>query len=167
MPSLFWTNERLRIVRERYADADNEDLAREIGCTVCALQMQASKIGVRKSSIARGNAMRKSIGKRQCIKGGWTEDKVRLLEERYADADNGALALELGITRKALVYRASLLGLRKSEKSKQQRYEQMSRPTPTVVANARHETPGRRIATGVLFEEHGCITHYSDVSGRA
>jgi len=65
MPKLFWTKEKLAIVRERYPDADNEALAKEIGCTTCALQVQACKLGVRKSTAARGNAIRKGIGERK------------------------------------------------------------------------------------------------------
>jgi len=87
----------------------------------------------------------------------WTTEKIEELRRRYPHEDNARLAQDFGCSRKALVFRASHLGLRKTDAANEARYAAMSRRhTPESL-------PGecREIATGTLIVRGNVITHLS------
>lgn len=90
----------------------------------------------------------------------WTPEKIEELRRRYPHEDNGTLAREFGCSRKALVFRASHLGLRKTEAANEARYAAMSRrPAPPGEDGER-----RQIATGTLIVRGNVLIHLSNFS---
>lgn len=92
----------------------------------------------------------------------WTNDKIELLKNRYPSADNAKLAQELGCSRKALAFRASTLGIKKTEAANEARYARMSYRLPKNMPQGER----RHIATGTLIQQGHVLTHYSHASLR-
>ncbi len=92
----------------------------------------------------------------------WTNDKIELLKSRYPNEDNGALASELGCSRKALAFRASTLGIKKTEAANEARYAGMGK------LNLKHMQGGekRSIATGTVITRGNTLIHLSNASLR-
>ena len=89
----------------------------------------------------------------------WTPEKTAELRRRYPDEDNARLALEFGCSRKALAYRASCMGLRKSAAATEARYASMGRRRVIHPGGDRRE-----IASGTLIVHGRITTHLSNVS---
>lgn len=95
----------------------------------------------------------------------WTPEKIEEVRRRYPHEDTDRLAAELGCSHKALVYRACILGVHKTDEAKAAIFTRVAQSN----FDARHDVATakkRRIATGVLFEDRGLTVHLSDVSGR-
>lgn len=90
----------------------------------------------------------------------WTPEKIEELRRRYPHEDNGRLARELGCSRKALVFRASYLGIRKTEAANEARYAAMSRR----IAPENMEGMRREIATGTVIVRGNVLVHLSNCS---
>ena len=90
----------------------------------------------------------------------WTEEKLELLRRRYPHEDNGALARELGVSRKALAYQASCRGIRKTFSCNEARYAAMGKKLPA------HLLQGdlRQIESGTLITRGNVTTHSSRYS---
>ncbi len=92
----------------------------------------------------------------------WTNDKIELLKNRYPNEDNARLATELGCSRKALAFRASSMGIKKTEAAHEARYARMSMRLPAHLPQGER----RKIATGTLIQHGHILTHYSNASLR-
>ncbi|HEY5993928.1 MAG TPA: hypothetical protein VIU46_04920 [Gallionellaceae bacterium] len=92
----------------------------------------------------------------------WTNEKIDLLRSRYPNEDNAALAKELGCSRKALAFRASSLGIKKTEAANEARYERMSARLPQHLQHGEV----RHIATGTVVVKGHILTHLSHASLR-
>ena len=90
----------------------------------------------------------------------WTQQKIDELRRRYPHEDNGTLAREFGCSRKALAFRASFLGIRKTAEANEARYAALSRRA----APESMEGERRQIATGTLIVRGNVLTHLSNFS---
>jgi biotin operon repressor len=90
----------------------------------------------------------------------WTNEKIELLKNRYPNEDNGALARELGCSRKALAFRASSLGVKKTEAANEERYARMGYRIPQNLQQGEK----RKIATGTVIIKGHILTHISNAS---
>lgn len=88
----------------------------------------------------------------------WTPEKIEELRIRYPNEDNKVLAKEFGCTVKALAYRASVNGIRKSEEANQRRYEKSA-------VTSSDEGVKRHIATGTVIVRPGVLIHHSNITG--
>lgn len=52
MPRCQWTPEKLETLRKNYAEADNDELARELGCSRKVMIVYAGRLGLKKSEAA-------------------------------------------------------------------------------------------------------------------
>jgi hypothetical protein len=92
----------------------------------------------------------------------WTPEKIAELKKRYPHEDNATLAPDLGCTVKALAFRASSLGIKKTNRANEARYDNMGRKKNEPESLAR--CPRRQIATGTLFYTGNGVTHLSSAS---
>ncbi len=92
----------------------------------------------------------------------WTNDKIEQLKNRYPNEDNGKLARELGCSRKALAFRASAMGIKKTEAANEARYARMAAQIP---AHLQHGEK-RSIATGTVIARGNALIHLSHASLR-
>jgi hypothetical protein len=90
----------------------------------------------------------------------WTPEKNEELRRRYPHEDNGRLARELGCSRKALAFRASFLGIRKTDAANEARYAALARR----IAPESMEGERREIATGTVIVRGNVLTHLSNFS---
>lgn len=90
----------------------------------------------------------------------WTNEKIEQLRNRYPNEDNGALAHELGCSRKALAFRASTLGIKKTEAANEARYARMGTQLPQHLQRGEK----RQIATGTIIIKGHILTHLSNAS---
>jgi len=90
----------------------------------------------------------------------WTPEKIDQLKSRYPHEDNGALARDLGCSRKALAFRASSLGIKKTASFNEARYARLGPQIPPhLMRGAR-----RQIATGTIIVRGNTLTHLSNAS---
>ncbi len=92
----------------------------------------------------------------------WTNEKIDLLRSRYPNEDNGKLAGELGCSRKALAFRASSMGIKKTEAANEARYAGMGKPIPKHMQGGEK----RSIATGTVITRGNTLIHLSNASLR-
>jgi hypothetical protein len=90
----------------------------------------------------------------------WTPEKLEELRRRYPHEDNGRLARELGCSRKALAFRASYLGIRKTDAANEARYAALSRRAAPEAMGGQQ----RQIATGTVIVRGNVLTHLSNFS---
>ncbi len=90
----------------------------------------------------------------------WTPEKLDALRRHYPHEDNGALAKELGCSRKALAFRASSMGIAKTAACNEARYAGLGRKAPAHLAQGTRRT----IATGTVIIRGDTLTHLSNVS---
>ncbi len=90
----------------------------------------------------------------------WTEEKVAELRQRYPHEDNKTLAAHFGCSKSALGFRASRLGLTKSAKYMEARYNLSGKNSTRL--NLRGER--RQIATGTVIVRGNVLTHLSFMS---
>ncbi len=90
----------------------------------------------------------------------WTQARLDELRARYPHEDNGPLARDLGCSRKALAFRASSMGIKKTEACNEARYARLGRRPPEEVWNGER----RAIATGILIKKGNVLTHLSHAS---
>ena len=89
-----WTEDEIRILRERFAEVPAKDLAAELpGRTPTAIMAMARKIGICGNKLAEVRL------------GSWTDEEIRILKERYMTTLNDDLvALRPGRTLPAIEY---------------------------------------------------------------
>jgi Zn-dependent peptidase ImmA (M78 family) len=90
----------------------------------------------------------------------WTTEKVSELRTRYPHEDNATLARELGCSRKALAFRASSLGIKKTEGYNETRYARLGKKPPEHLIRGER----RRIETGTVIVRGNTLTHLSNYS---
>ncbi len=90
----------------------------------------------------------------------WTPEKLQSLRTRYPNEDNGLLARELGCSRKALAFRASSLGIKKTEAFNEARFARLGTKAPAHLADGERRT----IATGTVIIRGNVLTHLSHFS---
>jgi hypothetical protein len=90
----------------------------------------------------------------------WTPEKIEELRRRYPHEDNGPLARDLGCSRKALAFRASHLGIRKTQAANEARHARLARKPPAHLDGCER----REIRTGTLIIRGNVITHLSNCS---
>ena len=90
----------------------------------------------------------------------WTPEKLTQLRRRYPVEDNSTLAREFGCSRKALAFRASTLGIKKTDSYNEARYARLGPKAPEALLRGTR----RQIATGTIIVKGNTLTHLSNFS---
>lgn len=100
------------LLAKLYPTTDNKELAQLLGRTPCAIQAQATKMGLHKSLYVPG----KQSGKGERL---WTPKEDNLLRKLYPTTKTKDLAAQLDRTVDAVITRAGRLGVRKNDRKRQ------------------------------------------------
>ena len=139
-----WAEAERDIVRQHYAGYSMKDLLAMLpGRTSGAIVAMAAKLGVGKSRDAKARNRREAQGCGEL----WTDEELRLLRERYADAGKRELMAMLpGRTYGAISEMTRKMGIRKSKKGKSRsRAEARERRRDRDAGGAGQEDPRHRL----------------------
>lgn len=102
------TDERLAALKARYADTDNDVLAKDLGVPVRVIRYQAIRLGLKKRS-----PYPSKHGPNRQKKGRLPSEIETFMRDNFATTDDMSLARRLGVNDRTVRRWAKVLGLKK------------------------------------------------------
>ncbi len=98
-----WTEEEIAYLKIAYPTVYTKDIAKKLNRSVCAVQLKANKIGLKKETgWSHGRPAKR-----------WTQDEDEFLKRHYEKDPHKEIAKKLGRTVKAVRRRVGMLGIKK------------------------------------------------------